>query len=219
MRACLVAQARFAIEAGIDVVQVRERDLESGELAALVSELVALAAAAPVISTVAGGRTRIIVNDRLDVALAAGASGVHLRSDSVSPSMARSMAPPGFLIGCSVHSPAEAAAIGSDVDYLIAGTVWASDSKPDGHPVLGTDGLAAIVKAARVPVLGIGGVTASRASALAAAGAAGVAAIGLFMSARQARAAATRPAGGPPACRAVPLSAIAASTRAGFGIT
>ena len=201
MRACLVAQVRYAIEAGIDVVQVRERDLESGALAALVSDLVSLVAAMP------GAATRIVVNDRLDVALATGAAGVHLRSDSMPPSAVRSMAPPGFLIGCSVHSPAEAAAIGLGADYLVAGTVWASDSKPDGHPVLGTEGLAAIVKAARVPVLGIGGVTVSRAAELAAAGAAGAAAIGLFM------------ADGPQACRAVTLSAIAASTRARFGIT
>jgi thiamine-phosphate pyrophosphorylase len=193
MRASLVAQVRCAIEAGIDVVQVRERDLESGALAALVSELVALAAAIP------GSATRILVNDRLDVALAAGAAGVHLRSDSMSPAAVRSMVPAGFVIGCSVHSPAEAAAIGAGADYLIAGTVWASDSKAGGHPVLGTGGLAAVVAAARVPVLAIGGVTVDRVGEVAAAGAAGIAAIGLFTG--------------------VPLSAIARSARARFGVT
>jgi thiamine-phosphate diphosphorylase len=203
---------RYAIEAGIDVVQVRERDLESAALAALVSELVALAAATP------GSSTRIVVNDRLDVALAAGAAGVHLRSDSIPPCAVRSLAPPGFVIGCSVHSPADAAAIGTDADYLIAGTVWASDSKPGGRPVLGTDGLAAVVAAASVPVLAIGGVTVDRVAEAAAAGAAGIAAIGLFMS-DMSRLVPTGPAVDGPVCRAATLSAVARSARARFGVT
>jgi thiamine-phosphate diphosphorylase len=191
---------RYAIDAGVDVVQVRERDLESGALVELASELIALIPA--------GATLRVVINDRLDVALAAGAAGVHLRSDSMPPSAVRSMTPPGFLIGCSVHSPSEAAAIGPDADYLIAGTVWESGSKPGGHPVLGIDGLAAVVKAARVPVLAIGGVTAERAAEVAAAGAAGIAAIGLFID-----------SGPSQGCRAVQLTGIVRSTRAKFGIT
>jgi thiamine-phosphate diphosphorylase len=219
MRACLVEQVRYAIDAGIDVVQVRERDLESAALADLVAELVALAAATP------GSTTRIVVNDRLDVALAAGAAGVHLRGDSMSPSAIRSIVPPRFAIGCSVHSPAEAAAIGTAADYLVAGAVWASHSKPAGQRVLGTDGLAAVVAAASVPVLAIGGVTVDRVAEAAAAGADGIAAIGLFMSERSAvsdvshRAPPALAVDGPPACRAVPLSAVTRSARAKFGVT
>jgi thiamine-phosphate pyrophosphorylase len=191
---------RYAIDAGVDVVQVRERDLESGALADFASELIAIIPS--------GSGLRVVINDRLDVALAVGAAGVHLRGDSMPPSAVRSVTPPGFLIGCSVHSPSEAAAIGADADYLIAGTVWESGSKPVGHPVLGIDGLAAVVKAARVPVLAIGGVTAERAAEVAAAGAAGIAAIGLFIG-----------SGSPNGCRAVQLTGIVRSTRAKFGIT
>jgi thiamine-phosphate diphosphorylase len=154
------------------MVQVRERDLSARELAVLVRAMVVLAK---------GSNTRILVNDRLDVALAAGAAGVHLRSDSISQSRARSLAPPGFLIGRSVHNAVEASRTGGDVDYLVAGTVWATRSKPLGHALLGTDGLAAVVHASAVPVLAIGGVTVERTSQVAAAGAAGIAAIGLFM--------------------------------------
>jgi thiamine-phosphate diphosphorylase len=169
---------REAVEAEIDMVQVRERDLSARQLAALVRAMVADAK---------GSRTRILVNDRLDVALAAGAAGVHLRSDSISPARARTMAPPGFLVGRSVHDAAEAGQLGGDLDYVVAGTVWPTPSKPTGpaaHPLLGTDGLAAVVHASSVPVLAIGGVTLERISQVAEVKAAGIAAIGLFMPPR-----------------------------------
>jgi thiamine-phosphate diphosphorylase len=91
------------------------------------------------------------------------------------------MTPPGFLIGRSVHSADEANQVGSDVDYLVVGTVWATPSKPAEHPLLGAEGLAAVVRASDVPVLAIGGVTLERIPQVASAGAAGIAAIGLFM--------------------------------------
>ena len=171
-RACLVAQARRAADAGVDLIQVRERDLESGALAALVTDLLA---------ATRGTATRILVNDRLDVALACGAAGVHLRGDSLPIAAARRLAPAGFLIGRSVHGAAEARAA-ADADYLIAGTVFASASKAADAPLLGIEGLRAIVEAVRVPVLAIGGIDRSRVAAIAAAGASGLAAIGLFMA-------------------------------------
>ncbi len=167
---CLVAQARYAVEAGVDVLQIREREVEARDLARLCREVVAIAR---------GSRCRVVVNDRLDVALACGADGVHLRGDSIPPSIVRAVTPPGFLIGRSVHSEEEAAAL-SGVDYLIAGTVWATDSKP-GVPLLGPEGLASITRRVQVPVLAIGGVSLERLAAASAAGAAGVAAIGLFL--------------------------------------
>jgi thiamine-phosphate pyrophosphorylase len=154
-----------------------------------------------------GTRTRVVVNDRLDVALACGAAGVHLRSDSVSAAAARSIAPPGFLVGRSVHTVDEAVASARDVDYLIAGTVWPSPSKSAGHPDLGAAGLARIVRAVDVPVVAIGGVTISRLSELVASGAAGLAAIGLFMDSD---------AGGAEGCRAIPLVERARAARAAF---
>jgi thiamine-phosphate pyrophosphorylase len=174
-RACLIAQARFAIEGGVDLIQVRERDLEAAALLTLVSELLAIAR---------GTTTRIVVNDRLDVALTARADGVHLRADSVPVAAARRLAPAGFLVGCSVHSAAEAAAA-AGADYLVAGTVFPSRSKPASRRLLGVDGLRAVVSAASAPVLAIGGITAARLDAVVSAGAAGVAAIGLFVHVRE----------------------------------
>ncbi len=160
-----------ATAAGVDLVQVRERTLEDAALAALVRDAVAIAR---------GSRTRIVVNDRLDVAIACGADGVHLRADSIAPDDARRIAPRPFLVGRSVHSARDAADAGGQVDYLIAGTVFPTSSKPPNMPLLGVDGLRAIVVAARAPVLAIGGVTLDRLDAIAATGAAGVAAITLF---------------------------------------
>jgi thiamine-phosphate pyrophosphorylase len=166
-----VTQARFAVEAGVDLIQVRERDLEAGTLAECVSEL---------LTVTRGTATRIVVNDRLDVALACGADGVHLRADSIPAAAARRLAPVGFLVGRSVHTTREAADA-LDADYLVAGTLFPSRSKDLSHRLLGIDGLRAIVAAAAVPVLAIGGISLDHVDAVAAAGAAGVAAIGLFM--------------------------------------
>jgi thiamine-phosphate diphosphorylase len=173
-QACLVMQARHAVDAGVDLIQVRERDLEAGALAALVAELLAVAAHTS---------TRIIVNDRLDVALACGADGVHLRGDSIPVGAARQLAPAGFLIGRSIHG-VEGAMAAADADYLIAGTVFRSASKSAATPLLGVDGLKAIVRAVDRPVRAIGGITSDRIGEIAAAGAAGFAAIGLFMADR-----------------------------------
>ena len=164
-------QAAEAVDAGVDLIQVRERDLETSDLAALVSQIVRIAG---------GSSTRVVVNDRLDVALACEAHGVHLRGDSVPPARARSIAPPGFLIGRSVHALDEAAAVAPDVDYLIAGTVFPTSSKPGRTELLGTAGLAAIAGAVRVPVLAIGGIGVERLADVSAAGAAGIAAVSLF---------------------------------------
>jgi len=159
---------RRAVDAGIDLVQVREHDLEAANLTDLVQQILAIAR---------GSGTRIVVNDRLDVAIAAGAEGVHLRHDSVSVAEAHSLAP--FLVGRSVHDVAAAKAA-AGADYLIAGTVFATPSKPDATRLLGVDGLGAIVATTSAPVLAIGGVTLDRLGAIAATGAAGIAAIGLF---------------------------------------
>ncbi len=172
-RRCVIAQIGHAVDACVDLVQIRERGLETSELAALVAGAVDVAR---------GSLTRIVVNDRLDVALACGAGGVHLRADSIPPSAARTMAPAGFLVGRSVHEAHEAARAGADVDYLIAGTVFPTASKPSADRLLGRTGLAEVTRAARVPVLAIGGVTIERMAEVAAVGAAGAAAIGLFLN-------------------------------------
>ncbi len=171
-RELLIEQTRAAVAAGIDLLQVREPDIAAGALSALVVSLVALAK---------GTTTRVVVNDRMDVALASGASGVHLKGTSPSAARVRALAPPGFLIGRSVHHLQEAREEAEHVDYLVAGSVFPTVSKPDTTAWLGVDGLAAIVRAVSVPVLGIGGITPDRVADVARSGAAGVAAIGLFI--------------------------------------
>jgi len=171
-RRCLIAQLTEAVAAGVDLLQIRERDLDAGRLLAIAVQAVALAR---------GTRTRVVVNDRVDVALAAGADGVHLRGDSFGAEAVRRIAPPGFLVGRSVHSAGEAGR-SADVDYLIAGTVFASASKSaEAIEPLGGSGLSAIVAAANVPVIAIGGITLESIPRVAAAGAAGFAAIGAFL--------------------------------------
>jgi thiamine-phosphate pyrophosphorylase len=191
---CLLEQIRHAAAAGLDVVQLRELDLDSAPLRAL---------AAAALEALAGSRTRLVINERLDVALAVGAHGVHLRSSSMAAERVRQLAPPGFLVGRSVHSVDEAQAAGP-VDYLIAGSVWLTAAKPAGHPAIGLPGLGRIVAAATVPVLAIGGVQPARAAEIGASGAAGVAAIEAWMA----------PAAG--GCRAVQLQHTADAFRRAF---
>ena len=170
VRARLVELACRAAAAGVDMIQVRERDLEAAHLSALVTDI---------LEGTARTGVRVVVNERLDVALACGAGGVHLRGDSIAVAAARPLTPPGFVIGRSVRS-AEEAIRADGADYLVAGTVFPSASKPGATSWLGTDGLGAIVRATRAPVLAIGGVHGDGIEAVAAAGAAGFAAIGLF---------------------------------------
>ena len=171
----LVERIAAAARAGVDLVQIRERDLDGGLLVDLVRRSV---------RAVQPTRTRVIVNDRLDVALAAGAHGVHLRHDSFPATRIRSMVPRGFLVGRSVHDvpSARSAAEAGGLDYLIFGSVFATASKPGRAPA-GLDALATIASATPLPVLAVGGITLARLPAVLEAGAMGVAAIGLFAEA------------------------------------
>ncbi len=164
---------REAARAGVDLIQIREPRLDSRAL---------LAAVRSALAAVAGSGARVIVNERLDVAIAARAAGVHLRADSMAAAEARRIAPPPFLIGRSVHSRAEAveAEHAGGCDYLVFGTVFPSASKPPGHGSAGVDALQRVCAAVALPVLAIGGVSVTNAPAIAAARASGVAAIGLF---------------------------------------
>jgi len=166
-----VEQAAEAAAAGVDIIHVRERDLEAAQLGILVTA---------VVSATRGSSTKVVVNDRVDVAIACGADGVHLRGDSMPAARVRRMAPDGFLIGRSVHSAEEASTVAAGADYLVAGTVFPTTSKPGQAAVLGLPGLSTIAHAVNVPVLAIGGMSVERASAVAGAGARGLSAIGLF---------------------------------------
>lgn len=168
-----VRRIRRAAEAGVDLIQVRERRLDDGALVAFVRRIIVEAA---------GAGSRVLVNDRADIAVAAGAAGVHLRGTSYGAAEARQVAGDRALIGRSVHSVDEAVSAerGGGLDYLVFGTVFPTGSKPPAHQPAGVQALEAVCRAVRLPVLAIGGITADRAGAVAAAGAAGVAAIGMF---------------------------------------
>jgi thiamine-phosphate pyrophosphorylase len=167
----LLAQVGAAAAAGVDLVQIREGDLPAAALAELTRRA---------LTRVRGTATRVLVNDRADVALACHAHGVHLKATSMAPRRARQIAPRGWLIGASVHGEDLDRAQGAD--YLIAGTLRPTPSKPAGVPLLGIDGLHRIAQAARsIPVLGIGGVGADDVPALKRAGAAGLAGIEAFL--------------------------------------
>jgi thiamine-phosphate diphosphorylase len=171
----LVDLAAGAVAAGIEIIHVRERDLDARPLAALVSRIVAVAE---------GSRTKVLVNDRADVAAAAGAHGVHLRGDSITAPAARVLLGRDAVVGRSVHSAVEVdeAQRAGGLDYLVFGTLYRTLSKGDGHPVATFGELSAACEAAQgIPVLAIGGITVQRAAEVARAGAAGVAGIGLFV--------------------------------------
>jgi thiamine-phosphate pyrophosphorylase len=170
----LSEQVVSAVRAGIDYVQIREPDLEARELTALVGSLMGV---------VSSSTTKLFVNDRVDVALAAGASGVHLKEQGISPELVRRIVPAGFMIGCSIHSAASIDAR-KEADLLIAGTVLPTASKraPD---YLEEEGLRSIVaRAAGKPVLGIGGLDERSIPLLVSSGAAGMAAVGAFIPAK-----------------------------------
>lgn len=158
--------------AGIDLIQIREKDLSPRELTALVRDALALCRSA-----------RVIVNTRVDVALACGAAGAHLPADSPPPSAWRPIAPPGFLIGVSCHDIDELQrAEREGADYALFAPVFRPLSKQDDRPPHGIEGLRAACAAVHIPVYALGGITAENKIHCVHAGAAGVAGITLFQS-------------------------------------
>jgi thiamine-phosphate pyrophosphorylase len=159
--------ARLAAEAGADVIQLREkRPRATADLVRLAREIV---------EDLAPHAASLIVNDRADVAAAAGAAGVHLGREDLDVATARRLLGPGRLIGRSVRAGEEVGGLEEPADYLGVGPVFATASKTDAGPVVGLDGLRAIVRRARRPVIAVGGITPERVPDLLRAGAFGVA--------------------------------------------
>jgi thiamine-phosphate diphosphorylase len=177
----------LAIQAGVDAVQVREKDLSARVVFDLVREVSAAARVAR--AEPSKITTRVIVNDRLDIALAAGASGVHLGHESAPAADAirwcrAGNAPVGFTVGVSCHSREEArAAEAAGADYIFFGPIFETPSKRALGPPQGIPRLQEVSGAVHLPVIAIGGVNAANASDCLRAGAAGVAAIRLFQEA------------------------------------
>lgn len=176
-----------AAASGVDWIQIREKDLSGRDCASLAREALRCAEKSRAGN---GAPARILVNDRLDVALSERAGGVHLGENSVPlPEAKQFVGNRGgredFVFGVSCHSPeaAKSAASGG-ADYLFFGPVFATPSKALFGAPQGLRRLAEVCRAVAIPVLAIGGITLANASDCLAAGAAGVAAIRLFQDAR-----------------------------------
>ena len=189
----LLSTIRNAISAGIDWVQIREKDLPTPELLMVTREAVQAAEACAKtgeMPSTQAVRAKIIVNDRLDVAIAAGADGVHLGRESAPVSevvrWCRSgNAPPEFLVGASCHRVTEAReAETAGASYAIFGPVFETPSKRVFGPPVGIAQLSAACAAVKIPVLAIGGIDSRNVGECSRAGAAGIAAIRIFQDSR-----------------------------------
>lgn len=161
----LMSHVLAAIRAGVEMIQIREKDLEGGALYELVCR---------VRDAVGGTSTKILVNDRLDVAMAANVEGVHLPADGLPVSLVR---PFVRLLGRSTHSLEEAVQAERDgADYVVFGPVF----ETPGKTPVGLDALREVASSVRIPVLAIGGVTPERVPQILGTGAAGFAAIRMF---------------------------------------
>lgn len=164
-----------AAAAGVDLVQIREKDLPARAVCHLVERAVA---------AVKGHSTRVLVNDRFDIALACGAHGVHLTTQSLPTRVVRAQVGDRLMIGVSTHSLEEVKrAEREGADFVVCGPVFETPSKRPYGPPLGLAAFAEIVRQTRLPVLGIGGINLTNFRRVLACGARGIAAIRLFMEA------------------------------------
>ncbi len=174
--------ASQAVDGGVHVVQLREKDLSSRELYELAITLHA----------VLRGRALLLVNDRVDVALAAGADGVHLPERSLPGRAVREIAGDACIVGRSVHSVEAAVQAERDgADFVEVGAVYETASKPGMAPA-GVELVRAVAEAVRLPVIAVGGVSAGNVGDVVRAGADGVAVIGAIMDADDPKHAAER---------------------------
>lgn len=184
-----------AIRGGASVIQLREKEATTREMIDLARRLLAVTRTAGV---------PLIINDRVDVALAVDADGVHLGVDDMPIALARRLLGPDKIVGGSPETVEQAIQMERDgADYLGVGDVFGTRTKPDAGPPIGPEGLRRVVEAVTIPVVGIGGIRAENAGEVIRAGAAGVAVVSAVMAAadpeaatRQLREAVERARGG-----------------------
>ncbi|WP_370313220.1 thiamine phosphate synthase [Sagittula sp.] len=162
------AQAIAAAQGGAGWIQLRDKTRSDADLLPLAREL--KAALQPL-------GARLIVNDRVEVAVAAGAHGLHIGQGDGDPAAIRARIGPDMILGLSVEQADQLAAVPQGVDYLGVGPVYATGSKPDHAPPIGIDGFADIAARTALPCIAIGGLTAQDAAALKAAGGHGMAVV------------------------------------------
>lgn len=168
----LVSRVAQAVEGGVDLVQLREKDLPGGPLLEL----------AQAIEKALEGRAVLVINERIDVALSSPAQGVQLGEEAVPVGAARRILGPDYLIGRSVHSLQGASnAQAQGADFLVAGTMYVSSSHPGAVPA-GPALVRQITERCSLPVIGIGGITAANLGGVMEAGACGVAVIGSILA-------------------------------------
>ena len=171
----LVPLLQRVLTAATPAIQLRERDLSARELVPLAREIQAMTASR---------RSQLLINDRIDVALALEGVGVHLRSTSLSVSITRQMLGAQRLLGMSVHSVEEGLSAQSQgADYIVLGPIYETPSKQMFGPPLGIQTLEKACRLIHIPILGIGGVSAARAREMRHAGAFGAAVITAILGA------------------------------------
>jgi thiamine-phosphate pyrophosphorylase len=171
-----------AIRGGVTIVQYREKTATTRRMIEEAAELLGICRAAGV---------PFVVNDRLDVALAVEADGVHVGQDDMPASIARRLMGKKMLLGVSAGSVDEARKAADDgADYIGASPVFSTPTKPDAPPPLGIEGLRAMSGAVSIPVVAIGGINVGNAAVIMGAGAAGVAVVSAIVSADDVEAAA-----------------------------
>ncbi len=170
----LLAIINRHLTAGIEMIQLREKDLPTRQLIALVERVLALPNP---------HNSKILINSRVDVALTCGAHGVHLPAESIPPSTWRQITPPDFLIGVSCHKLPEVIHAETErADFAVYSPIFPPISKSGYGPPKGLAALKDACRAVRMPVYALGGVTAENAPSSIAAGAAGIAGISMFQS-------------------------------------
>jgi thiamine-phosphate pyrophosphorylase len=167
---------QLALGAGAPAIQLRDKNATANQLLEQARELLPL---------VRSANALLFINDRLDVALAAGADGVHLGPDDMPVAAARRIVPPRFLIGYSTDDPALARDAERDgASYVGCGAVFGTTTKAEAAgESIGVPRLDEVARAVTIPVIGIGGITPERAAAIAGTAAAGIAVVGAVMAA------------------------------------